>query len=1093
MKYFDNHFLFSETFIKAYLREENKKKNQESNDVGNVFKLIREWNNEFVSGDYKNDPWSNYIDSILDVLGFQKSIQNGNRLLYVNTINVNEKPVAVCHFINKNESVASTKKGIYYAYNALEAAKEYGVNWAILTNGYQWRIYHTKNISPYENYLEVDIEESIQNNTTINDAFKLFYLFFNVSAYYTKDGELEIDKIRYLSDAKAETIEDTLRNKAEEILKELCYGLKENMGKDNYTEEEKKGIYNDAIILLYRLLFFGYAESRDLLPIIENDPDYIESFKRICKDAKNLHNAGEVYQIKDGYEFWQRIDLHLRIYVDRSYNGGLFHNSDKPILKDHRIANGRLTKCLAELAYNSDKNGKYSEAIEYKDLSVRNMGSIYEGLLEYRLFIADERMVQKKSKGQVKYLRAADIKLQNSDLKNIIEKGGIYLSQDAVERKETGSYYTPEDVVEYIVENTVGKKLTELKVELQNRKKPFIEQWSYEPLPSRQRMLQNQIDQVTMDFINEKILSLSIIDSAMGSGHFLVNATYRVANEIVGIIAENAWESDRGIFADIKYWKREVVENCIYGIDINGLAVALARLSLWLISASNDKALSFIDHHLKEGNSIIGTDRRHVEIKGSKKNLFGALSYEDYMKPILNKYIELKKMGSATKADVARQQDIYDEINEELKIAKKKYDYYLASQFAGGIKDQIGYYNLLASKEIRDFKKKGMESLWALAKEKKFFHWELEFSEVFQKGGFDIVIGNPPYFDVPSVNYINTIIRYPETNNLYSYILDTALQFTNEKSFTLALIIPLSIVCADRMESLRNSINNTINAEISYLNIDSSSHPGCLFKNVIARLTILVINKSSIMKEKVIKSTDYIKFFSRDRANLFDKVDFVELQEDLLIGNLVPKIGHRIERKILDKVLNKTTKSIKDFCSLTKTENYFYYRRLGINYYATAFEEPPLFIVNDEEKISSTLSKMYLKDSVSKYIPICLLYSSLFYWFWTVYSNCYDLKTNDIYRLPIDLGDEIFNKQTFCNLYQEINTSLHQNGKIVVYNKKNGITKYFEYKPRYSKQIFDKVDVVLANYYGLTDEESTFIKRYDIRFRINEEGVEHEL
>jgi len=123
------------------------------------------------------------------------------------------------------------------------------------------------------------------------------------------------------------------------------------------------------------------------------------------------------------------------VYVDRSYNGGLFHNEDKPILKEYRIANGRLTKCLAELSYNLDKTGKYTEAIEYKDLSVRNLGSIYEGLLEYQLFIADERMVQKKSKGQVKYLKAAEVKLQNSDLKNIIEKGGIYLSQDALERK----------------------------------------------------------------------------------------------------------------------------------------------------------------------------------------------------------------------------------------------------------------------------------------------------------------------------------------------------------------------------------------------------------------------------------------------------------------------------------------------------------------------------------------------------------------------------------------------------------------------------------------------------------------------------------
>jgi type I restriction-modification system DNA methylase subunit len=158
-----------------------------------------------------------------------------------------------------------------------------------------------------------------------------------------------------------------------------------------------------------------------------------------------------------------------------------------------------------------------------------------------------------------------------------------------MERKETGAYYTPEDVVEYIVNNTVGRKLKELKEELALQRNELLDKLSYEPVESYKKAFRNQIDEITMDFINNKILSLSIIDSAMGSGHFLVNAAYRVANEIVEIICENSWENN-DIIADITYWKRKVVENCIYGIDINGLSVALARLSLWLISASNDKA-----------------------------------------------------------------------------------------------------------------------------------------------------------------------------------------------------------------------------------------------------------------------------------------------------------------------------------------------------------------------------------------------------------------------------------------------------------------------------------------------------------------------
>ena len=348
----------------------------------------------------------------------------------------------------------------------------------------------------------------------------------------------------------------------------------------------------------------------------------------------------------------------------------------------------------------------------------------------------------------------------------------------------------------------------------------------------------------------------------MGSGHFLVNAAYRVANEILEMVAENAWETDEDIIkADIQYWKRKVVENCIYGIDINGLSVALARLSLWLISASNDKALSFIDHHLKEGNSIIGTDRRHVEIKGSKDNLFGVLSYEDYMRPILEKYNDLKMVGSATKADVGRQKEIYEQINEDLKLAKKKYDYYLASQYAGGIEDQLAYFNLLSSKYLSDFEKEEMGPLWEIADEKKFFHWEIEFSEVFQKGGFDIAIGNPPYVDVSKVDYLYSLLLFPDTTNLYSYMIDNNLNFLKKESYYASYIIPLSLVCSDRMKPLRTHIRKCIEGNIKFINIDSSTHPGTLFKNLVLRLTIMIINKTADQDEKKLFSTNYIKFF----------------------------------------------------------------------------------------------------------------------------------------------------------------------------------------------------------------------------------------
>lgn len=1091
MKYFDNQFLFSETYLKNYVMEFNGRLVAKDEDVTNIFRNIVEWNKEYTTGDFKNDSWQHYINTLLDVLGFEnKKIKENVRVLYTNPININERPVAICYGIHKEEDINSTSKGRYYAYKAVKAAREHDVNWAILTNGYKWRLYNVKNISPYEHYIEIDIEACIGDYPEINEAFHLFNLFFNVKKYYTQDGQLIIEKIKDGSEKIAESIQEFLRGKSEEILKDLCYGLKENINKQTYTEEDRKNIYKDAIILLYRLLFLGYAESRKLLPIKRNDPNYIYSFKKICFDAKEILNSGQLVNIKDGFEFWEGLDSNLILYVDSSYNGGLFHNDDKPILINHKISNQYLVKCLAEISYNKDKSGKYTSAIEYKDLSVRNLGVIYEGLLEYRLYIAEKRIIQKRNKNKVTYINAAETTLKTSDLKNIIEPGGIYLSQDAMERKETGAYYTPEDVVEYIVENTVCKKLGELRKQLKQILGSYYKELEYEYTEEGKRRVQSNIDTIAYNFINEKVLALSVIDSAMGSGHFLVNATLRIANEIVSIIEDNDWLNIDEIVVDIKEWKRRVVEHCIYGIDINELSVTLAKLSLWLISASNNKALSFIDHHLKTGDCVIGATKSQVN---SYFNIEINILPDEILESIIRKYNKIREIGSSTKHDVEMQKKIYKKIEEELHLIKNKFDYYLAIKFIGDIKEKDEFINIMRFGTISDFKKFNIETLIQYAKENKFFHWELEFPQVFVKGGFDILIGNPPYVDVKMEKYKHGVITNLDTTNLFSYMIDNNLKFVN-KNFELGYIVPLSLICSRRMKGLRNYIIKKEYSNVSFLNIDSSTHPGTLFNNLILRLTILTIsNNEKSNTFKSIKTTDYVKFYAHDRKYIFNNVKYTDFEKNFMVNDIIPKISHTIEKKILSKILAKTNKNISNFISDSKHDNYFFYRRLGMTYYGYAFDEPPFFKVNGVQQTSSTLKTICLKDNISKYTAICIFYSSLFYWFWTVFSDCYNFTRHDLSRLPIDLDELSVFDSDFDNICKEINQSLYENGEKVLYKKANGLTEYFLFRPRYSKQIFDKVDWILGNYYGLDRNEINYLINYDIKFRVNDEELENNL
>ncbi|MEN6414629.1 MAG: hypothetical protein ABFC84_17980 [Veillonellales bacterium] len=319
MSYFENHFLFSETYIKEYIQLQ---KNTIGKKIDHVYKTIKEYHDEY------GDNWlGEYIPSALATIGFQYvSAANHIFTLYTNNPASGDKPAVVLYAVEKDTDLNAASKGGYPAYKAVSAAKQQNIDWAMLTNGYKWRIYYVKNVSPYENYLEVDMENSLKQGKASDDAFTLFHLFFNARTYYRDEtGELLIEQIKDKSDAKAEQVENFLRGKAEEILKDICYGLKESMGQETYDSVTCRMIYQDAITLLFRMLFFGYAESRGLLPCDEQDLDYRQnSFFRLCEEAKEILNSGSAYDYKNSFDFWDRLDEHLRIYVDRTYNGGLF-------------------------------------------------------------------------------------------------------------------------------------------------------------------------------------------------------------------------------------------------------------------------------------------------------------------------------------------------------------------------------------------------------------------------------------------------------------------------------------------------------------------------------------------------------------------------------------------------------------------------------------------------------------------------------------------------------------------------------------------------------------------------------------------------
>jgi type I restriction-modification system DNA methylase subunit len=311
------------------------------------------------------------------------------------------------------------------------------------------------------------------------------------------------------------------------------------------------------MLLLYRVLFIFYAESRGLLN--SNNRFYRGmSLYEMKKEIANKRDAGEFLApfsntywgrltnlfnlINEGSES-ERWKIDRKVLYIPAYNGGLFDPAKNTFLSNKQISDFYLAEALDLLA-RSDK-----AMVDYSSLDIRHLGSIYEGLLEYRL---------------------------KSELSLLTDKG---------ERKATGSYFTPDYIVKYIVENTLGPVIAQKKAE-----------W---------------VQLLDRTKFADYILSIKVLDPAMGSGHFLVEAVDYLARALV-----EAWATAKKEDAktkevaehDIQWARREVVRRCIYGVDLNPMAVELAKLALWLTTAAANKPLSFLDHHLRCGNSLIGSN-----------------------------------------------------------------------------------------------------------------------------------------------------------------------------------------------------------------------------------------------------------------------------------------------------------------------------------------------------------------------------------------------------------------------------------------------------------------------------------------------------
>ena len=810
-------------------------------------------------------------------------------------------------------------KGRNYAQQLIRLLRQHDLDWGVLTNGRHWRLFHRAELSPTETYLHVDLERIIIITDDIHN-YIVFHRFFSRPAFARQDGRQRLDLYKQQSDKATEVIEDHLSAHVEEIARQLCQGLVESCravrrrspqaaGEDVTAPETRTAIYKNALFLIYRLLFVLYAEARDLLPL--NVPAYrAVCLRDLLAKVRENHKRGMDYD--DDYAIWDRLQA-LFALIDQgdpetdvpAYNGGLFDPGRRPFLTEHTIRNDYLQAALIRLATMPAKRRTYDQdrepqPIDYRDLSVRHLGSLYEGLLEYNLFVVEDEprvvRVSKKKNQYVPYSQAGKVRASET----VLPVGAVYFSETEGERKATGSYYTPEDVVDYIVRHTVGEKLAELKAEFyaeQAIERQLADLASTPADIPAHRQIQAALDDQFLRFVRQKVLDLKILDPAMGSGHFLVNATHAVADFVVELLNETPWEN-AAIDTDVATWKRQVAERCIFGVDLNELAVELAKLCLWMTTAAKGKPLTFLDHHLRWGNSLVGARLEDVGVYPlAKKESKGAFTL-----PLERFQVDLDEVLAAYETLYAKSSDDVDDVREKARIFDEEiypalepyrglFSLHTGVYFGNGLNETI-YADLRSVMQSRAawefFKKTRGRFLLEQTQDWHLFHWELEYPEVFlsetrksqNKTGFDVVIGNPPYLRMERIKSLTSYLKQQyrlatPRADIYIYFYERALDLLREKG-TLSFISSSTFARTRAGVLLRDYLRDhtTLNTFVDFGDLQ-------VFEGVTTYPAILVLTKKEPPADHAVHGILAEKLWTSDLAKVLRSTGIPVPQQEL--------------------------------------------------------------------------------------------------------------------------------------------------------------------------------------------------------------------
>jgi hypothetical protein len=710
--------------------------------------------------------------------------------------------ISILYLARPGSDIDDVSVGRFFPAKLLAHLKDRKLTWGILTDGSRWRLYSNKSSRPYEDYVELSLAETLEGSDEAE--YSLFERFFHRDSFIARDAEdtsetgrdesagiykCRLDHDRNQSEQALEQyVKAPFLAQVDEVLQYICNGFIFDTQKsgEEYTEVERAEIFESAVKLIYRCLFLFYAEARRLLP---TEPEKAELYHRhsiqtLCLEARKFRWGQR--RDTDQYDLWKHLKGLINAVNDgdpeygiMGYNGGLFDDQEERFLGRHQLRNDFLSRALYLLAFVEPLDNEHDSEypMPYEDLEVRHLGELYENILEYTVMLADADRIRRRTKKGVEILLATQTTKKTGD--TLIKKGDVYFGESALERKQTGSYYTPESLVRFLNQKSIIQPLYEaFERNYRKRFNDLLEQVKNGHDTGTRRGATQSAAALVERFAEEEVFQFKVCDPAMGSGHFLVDAANQMTGLVIALLAEVSYVEGMtvSVTSHPNDWRRRITRHCIYGVDLNPLAVNLAKLSLWLNCFATHHRLTFLDHHVRCGNSLIGIrslsqlatiPERKRDGKKKKDDMTGSLfpDFQEYAAMVDEAGQDIQSISAMDEDETDAQKAAFDRAQEKVSALNPLADLCTSYLMDAGIRPEdynTLFYSIVRQQPIQDPLNpdlpKILEAMENYQNHHHFFHWPLEFPDVFPdenssfsihlssfRSGFSATVGNPPW------------------------------------------------------------------------------------------------------------------------------------------------------------------------------------------------------------------------------------------------------------------------------------------------------------------------------------------------------------